>query len=262
MPMRRARLRSSSLRNNSRPCIWPPMQRSAAAASTPSGAPPEPTYMSIPVSGLEVAMTPLTSPSEISTMRAPASRTLAISSAWRGRSRMQTTRSATSDFFACARFFEIGRRRLVEIDEIVGQAAADRDLVHVDVGRVEKMPASAIAITASALAPPLAVIVVPSSGSSAMSIGGPLPGADLFADIEHRRLVALALADHDGAVDRQAVQRLAHRIDGGLIGGLLVAAAHQARGRERRRLGHPHRLQRQVAIHLRRLGHGLPPRRC
>src|SRR5271165_20970 len=80
-PRRRARPRSSSLRNNSRPCIWPPMQRNAAAASTPSGAPPEPTYMSIPVSGSEVAMTPLTSPSEINAMRAPAARTLAISSA-------------------------------------------------------------------------------------------------------------------------------------------------------------------------------------
>ena len=33
---------------------------------------------------------------------------------------------------------QVGRRRLVEIDDAVGQAAADRDLVHVDVGRVEK----------------------------------------------------------------------------------------------------------------------------
>ena len=30
------------------------MQRSAAAAKTPSGAPPEPTYISMPVSGSEV----------------------------------------------------------------------------------------------------------------------------------------------------------------------------------------------------------------
>ena len=32
----------SSVSRIRRPCIWPPMQRSAAAASTPSGAPPEP----------------------------------------------------------------------------------------------------------------------------------------------------------------------------------------------------------------------------
>jgi len=50
------------------------VKRSAAAARTPSGAPPEPTYMSIPVSGSEVAMTPLTSPSEMRAMRAPAAR--------------------------------------------------------------------------------------------------------------------------------------------------------------------------------------------
>ncbi len=42
IPQRVARARSSSLRNTRRPCIWPPMQRSAAAASTPSGAPPMP----------------------------------------------------------------------------------------------------------------------------------------------------------------------------------------------------------------------------
>ena len=52
-----------------------------------------------------VAITPETSPSPISMIRAPASRTLAIFSAWRGRSRIQTTRSATSVFLAWARFF-------------------------------------------------------------------------------------------------------------------------------------------------------------
>ena len=30
--------------------------------------------------------------------------------------------------------------------------------------------------------------------------------ADLLTDVEHRRLVALPFADHDGAVDRHAVQ--------------------------------------------------------
>ena len=34
--------RASSWRNSRRPWNWPPTQRSAAAASTPSGAPPEP----------------------------------------------------------------------------------------------------------------------------------------------------------------------------------------------------------------------------
>ena len=41
-PMARARPRSSSLRKTRRPIIWPPMHCSAAAAKTPSGAPPLP----------------------------------------------------------------------------------------------------------------------------------------------------------------------------------------------------------------------------
>src|SRR5262245_49174998 len=42
MPIFPARSRFSSVSSTSRHCIWPPMQRSAAAASTPSGAPPMP----------------------------------------------------------------------------------------------------------------------------------------------------------------------------------------------------------------------------
>jgi hypothetical protein len=80
---------------------------------------------------------------------------------------------------------------------------------------------------------------------------------DLLADEQHRRLVALALADHDGAVDRQLVHLLAHGIDGGLVGVLLVAAPAQLRGGDRRPLGHPHDLDRQDAVQ-----HGCgPPRR-
>ena len=41
-PVRSARAFSSSLRNTRRPWNWPPTHFSAAAASTPSGAPPEP----------------------------------------------------------------------------------------------------------------------------------------------------------------------------------------------------------------------------
>ncbi len=70
-------------------------------------------------------------------MRAPASRTLAMSSAWRGRSRMQTTRSASSRLLGLGERLEILLRRLVEIDH-VAELAADGDLVHIDVGRVQE----------------------------------------------------------------------------------------------------------------------------
>ena len=42
MPIFSVRSRKASLSMTSRVCICPPMQRSAAAASTPSGAPPMP----------------------------------------------------------------------------------------------------------------------------------------------------------------------------------------------------------------------------
>ena len=77
---------------------------------------------------------------------------------------------------------------------------------------------------------------------------GALRRADLLADVEHRRLVALALADHDGAVDVERVERGAHRLDRGGVGGLLVAAADQLRGGDRGRLGDPNHLQHQDAI--------------
>ncbi|OIQ70650.1 hypothetical protein GALL_477350 [mine drainage metagenome] len=75
-----------------------------------------------------------------------------------------------------------------------------------------------------------------------------LAGADLLTDEQHRRLVALSLADHHDAVDIQQVQLLAHRVDSGLIGGLLIAAPDHARRGQRRRLRHTRETQRQHAI--------------
>ena len=86
---------------------------------------------------------------------------------------------------------------------------------------------------------------------------GALAGADLLADKEHRRLVALALADDDRAVDAQSVQGRAHGVDGGLVGGLLVAAPHQARGGEGRPFGHADDLEGQVAVHALRVAHAV-----
>ena len=60
-----------------------------------------------------------------------------------------------------------------------------------------------------------------------MSILGAAAGADLLADVEHRRLVALALADHHRAVDVEHVERLAHGVDRRLVGRVLVAVADQ-----------------------------------
>ena len=61
--------------------------------------------------------------------------------------------------------------------------------------------------------------------------------ADLLADVEHRRLVALALADDDPAVDGQGVHLAPHRLDRDVVGVLAVAAAHGLRGGDGRLLG-------------------------
>ena len=82
-----------------------------------------------------------------------------------------------------------------------------------------------------------------------MSIFGPLPArADLLADVQHRRLVALALADHDRAVNRQLVERGAHRFDRGGVGGLLVAAPDQLGRGDRRGLGDADHFEHEHAV--------------
>ena len=76
-----------------------------------------------------------------------------------------------------------------------------------------------------------------------------LARADLLADEEHRRLVALALADDDRAAHLDLVERLAHRLDRGAIGGHPVAAAHEARRLDRRRLGYADHLECEQRFH-------------
>ena len=79
--------------------------------------------------------------------------------------------------------------------------------------------------------------------------------ADFFADIEHRRFVALALADDDGAVDRNRVHFLPHGLDGDLIRLVTVALSHRVRARNRRLLDDTQKVQRQIGIEQRWLVH-------
>ncbi len=80
--------------------------------------------------------------------------------------------------------------------------------------------------------------------------------ADALAVEEHRRLVLLALADDDDAVHRHGVEHHPHGVDGGPVGAVLVAPAHPAAGRQRRRLGDPHQLEGEVAVGALLLRHG------
>ena len=100
---------------------------------------------------------------------------------------------------------------------------------------------------------------VPSSGSTAMSTCGGRAVADLLAVGQHRRLVLLALADHDDAVHVDGVEHGVHAVDGGLVGGLLVAAPDVAAGGQRGGLGHAHELEREVAVRDVARGHQSTP---
>ena len=72
--------------------------------------------------------------------------------------------------------------------------------------------------------------------------------ADLLAVVEHRRLVLLALADDDARRPSTPCRAGAHRVDGGLVGGDLVAAPDPAPGGQRRRLRDADELEREVPV--------------
>src|SRR5438309_1769111 len=106
---------------------------------------------------------------------------------------------------------------------------------------------AAAAITPSG-APPIPIKTSTPVSMQQLAMAGGAP-PHLLADVEHGRLVPLALADDDGAADVQGVERLAHRVHRRLIGRLLVASAHQPGRGHRRRLGEADGFQTDVAIH-------------
>jgi hypothetical protein len=94
--------------------------------------------------------------------------------------------------------------------------------------------------------------------------------ADFLADEQHRRLVALALADDDPAVDMDIAHLRTHRFDRGGIGRFLVALAAPGGRGECRRLGDAHKFEGERTIDRRLMvgiglaelhGHSLPRRR-
>ena len=146
----------------------------------------------------------------------------------------------------------VGRR--VEIDDALRIAGADRDLVHIDVGRVQQR-----AVLGHGERGDGARHVLGAQRRAFERIDGDVDlrarlGADLLADEQHRRLVHLALADHDRAVDRQLVEFAPHGVDRGLIGFLFGAAPAQPRRRDRGALGHAHDLDREDALKHRACG--------
>ena len=98
-------------------------------------------------------------------------------------------------------------------------------------------------------------------------LGGAEPAAavddvgepDLLADEQHRRLVALAFADHDGAVDGDRVELPPHRGHRRLIRLGAVTLPHRLRAGHGGLLDDAEELEREVGVHGGALpGHGLP----
>ena len=134
----------------------------------------------------------------------------------------------------------LGRR--IEIDQADGIAGTDRNLLHVNVRRVEQRAAFGHRHRGDG-----ARHVLGAQRRAFERIDGDIdPRAvlvpDRLADEQHGRLVSLALSDHDRAVDRELVELPPHGVDCRLIGRLLVAATAQSRRRHRGPLGHPHEL--------------------
>ena len=78
---------------------------------------------------------------------------------------------------------------------------------------------------------------------------GMMRHADFLADVQHRRLVALTLADDDRAVDRDRVELLAHGLDRGLVGQVPIALPHRVGAGDRRLLDDSQELEREIRLH-------------
>ena len=68
--------------------------------------------------------------------------------------------------------------------------------------------------------------------------------AHAFADVQHGRLIALALADHDVSSDVYVFESTPHGLHRGMIGAGVVALSHGARRRDGGFLHHPSHLKR------------------
>ena len=207
-----ASLRDRSARGSRRRGTAAPPRR-----GRPPGAPPMPITAWTPVPATATEIAAVTSPSSMSLMRAPACRS--------SRDELGVARAVEHDDGQVAHIaveavgddLQVLARPGGRDSTLSGRRRTDDSFSMYVSGACSSPPGSETAIDASAFGVPFATRFVPSSGSTAMSTVGAVTRGppDLLADVEHRRLVALALADDDRAVDRQAVQRLAHRLDRG-----------------------------------------------
>ena len=148
----------------------------------------------------------------------------------------------------------------IEIDKALGIAAADGDLVHIGVGRVQERAALRRREHGHRIRHRLGGQRRAFQRIERDIDFRTFARADLLADVEHGRFVAFALADHHNAVDVEDVQFLTHGIDRGLVGLLLVAAAHPERRHDSRAFRYARHLQRQHSVQTFRFRRHADPR--
>ena len=125
----------------------------------------------------------------------------------------------------------------IKVDDAFGITAADCDLVHVGVGGVEQAATFGDCDDGERVCHRF-------GGQRGafkrverdVDLWAPA-GADLLANEKHRRFIAFAFADDDSAFEVAEVQRGAHRVYGGLVGVMFVAAADLFVSRDRGRFG-------------------------
>ena len=214
MPIARQRSSCSGLLTTSRAKISPFRQRIAAAVSTPSGAPPMPMTACTPLPTTAAAMPAERSPSEIRRMRAPAAR-ISLDQLLVARPVEHDHDQVLDVALEAARDrLQVLRDRRVQADRVLG-ARADDQLLHVEIGRVQQAAArrrrehgDRVGRAGGAQVRALERIDRDVDLGQSSRSWPSAPPADLLADEQHRRLVALALADDDRAVDRHRVHAL------------------------------------------------------
>jgi hypothetical protein len=150
---------------------------------------------------------------------------------------------------------EVLRRGRVDVDR-VGRLGPDGDLVHVQGGtREEHRPPLGDGDDRDRIRHPERRQPRSLERIHGDVHLGPVAVAHGLPVEEHRRLVLLPLADHDDASHAHGVEHEAHRVDGRLVGCVLVSTPDPARGEGRRRLGDSDELEREVAVGVSRQAH-------
>src|SRR6185369_1297055 len=134
--------------------------------------------------------------------------------------------------------FEIVFNRSIDIDD-AARGWSNDDLVHVSVRRVQQTTTfgsseNGDCVVGAKGAEVCAFERVDSDVDFGTRFGNLLanakPAANFLTDIEHRRFIAFALANHHASTHGNTVHHFPHRLDGDGIGTLPVTLTHRAGG--------------------------------